>query len=238
MAENIEFRDMPKLLSPFEREEVGGQYFCIPKITKGFEWIFTEEALATEKLDGTNLSLVIREGKIVGVFNRQNPINLFAKGSKRFAEGILEAIEREYIEIKTLKEGQYFGELIGPLVNGNPYKLEKHLWIPFDYLKEHYRFKFWEEFVKELPGLSEQEIFKKVSELFKGLWSLYKRKQGIKGEVNEKTLFQGLAAEGIVFYRKNCEVKIVKYENKTTTIEMCKLRRDMFDWFMGERHSQ
>jgi len=39
----------------------------------------------------------------------------------------------------------------------------------------------------------------------------------------EKSFFAGLAAEGIVFYRKG-------------TNEMCKLRRDMFEWFTGRTY--
>ncbi|MBI4015829.1 MAG: hypothetical protein HY362_03885 [Candidatus Aenigmarchaeota archaeon] len=231
------FIDMPKLLSPFVRKEINGQYVCVPKITEEFKWVFTKECMATEKLDGTNVSIVVRGGKIIAVYNRLNPIDLFAKGNKRFAEGILEAVERGYIDLKKLN-GQYFGELIGPQVNGNPYGLEKHLWMSFEQIKEHLGFKFWGEFVEELNGLTDEEVYKKVSEVFKGLWSLYKRKRGVKGEVNEYTKFGGLAAEGIVFYRRGAEIKLAKVENRITTLELCKLRRDMFDWFKGEGHAQ
>ena len=73
-----------------------------------------------------------------------------------------------------------------------------------------------------MKGMGEKEKFEKVSNIFKGLWSLYKRQKGVKGEVNEKTGFEGNAAEGIVFYGKDGQ--------------MAKLRRDMFDWFAGKRH--
>ena len=62
-----------------------------------------------------------------------------------------------------------------------------------------------------------------MSTLFKGLWSLYKRKQGIKGEVTEESHFEEtMAAEGIIFYSPEGR--------------MAKLRRDMFDWYQGRRH--
>ena len=232
--------DMPKLLSPFYREEINKKYVCVPKIREEFRWVFTEEAIAVEKLDGTNVSVVVRDGKIVEIWNRTNKIEIWKKGNKRFVEGILEAIEKGYFNPEQVGDGQYFGELIGPLVNGNPYKLETHLWIPFDVLKEKLRFKFWDKLIPEFKGKSDEEIFKIVDEVFKGLWSLFKRQRGIKGEVNENVGFEGMAAEGIVFYRKDKEINLVRHPDvpggKLTTLEMCKLRRDMFGWFKGRRH--
>jgi len=232
--------DMPKLLSPFYREEINKKYVCIPKIREEFRWVFTEEAIAVEKLDGTNVSVVVKEGKIVEIWNRKNKIEIWKKGNKRFAEGVLEAIEKDYFNPEQVKDGQYFGELIGPRVNGNPYQLETHLWIPFDVLKQKLRFKFWDKLIPEFKGKSDEEIFKIVDEVFKGLWSLFKRQRGIKGVVNENVGFEGIAAEGIVFYRKGKEINLVRHKDvpggKLTTLEMCKLRRDMFDWFKGKRH--
>jgi hypothetical protein len=218
--------DMPKLQSPFIREVVNGVYVCVPKINEQYRWVFTEEAEATEKLDGTNVSIVVKDGKLIGIYNRTSRIDLWTKGSKRFMEGILEAIDRGIIDIRKMEDGQYFGELIGESVNGNPYRIKGHIWLPFDYIRKNLRFKFWDEFVKELEGKSDEEIYKKVSELFESLWSLYKRKLGFeKTPVNRNVGFEGMAAEGIVFYRKG-------------TNEMCKLRRDMFDWFVGKRHKE
>jgi len=78
--------------------------------------------------------------------------------------------------------------------------------------------------LKETQNLNVQEKFDYMSKVFKGLWSIYKRQRGIKGEVNENIAFEkSLAAEGIVFYN-------------TQTNAMCKLRRDMFSWYQGKRH--
>ncbi len=86
----------------------------------------------------------------------------------------------------------------------------------FFLLKRKIEFKFWNKFLEEeINGkdLSEKEIFEKTSNIFKNLWSLYyRRKTGEK-----------IFAEGIVFYNKE-------------TGEMCKLRRDMFDWYEGISH--
>ena len=216
--------DMPKLQSPFLRDTVNNAYVCTPRIDDELRWVFTEESQAIEKLDGTNVSITVKNSQIIAINNRLNPVIWWKKGSKRFIEGITEAIEKEYIKIEELEDGQYFGELIGPSVNANPYKLDKHLWLPLVFMREHLRYKFWDDFVKELKGLGDEEILAKTRELFKSLWSLYKRRRGIKGEVDENTVFTGMAAEGIVFYAKN-------------TNEMAKLRRDMFDWFKGKRHA-
>lgn len=210
---SIQVLDMPKLEAPFRREDGA----CVPVIPEEHRWVFTSEALATDKLDGTNVSIVVEDARIRRVFNRTNEIPFLGKGSGRFIEGINKALERKYL-IPSANDGQFFGELIGEQVQGNPYKLDGHLWVPFSYMKKKYYYKFWPEFVKELAGKTDEEIFQEVSTLFKGLWSIYKRQRGFETtEVNESIGFTGLAAEGIVFHSKDGK--------------MAKLRRDMFSWF-------
>ncbi len=218
--------DMPKLQSPFVRKEINGKYVCIPEINKGYEWVFSKESIAVEKLDGTNISIVIKDGKITAIYNRKNLLQWWDK--PYITEGILEAKSKKYFSLS--HEGQFFGELIGPKLQGNPYKLEKHIWIPFSYAMKRLRYKFWEKFIEELENKTDREIYEKVSDLFKGLWSLFKRKEKQKfkeGREDENTAFEGMAAEGIVFYRKN-----------TFPVQMAKLRRDMFEWFKGKDHNK
>ena len=220
--------DMPKLESPFLREETRDGYVCVPKINEEYRWVFTEQADAVEKLDGTNVSIVVKEHTLIGIYNRKNAINPWKKGNKRFIEGMLNTIERETINLGGMEDGQYFGELIGPLVNGNPYKPSEHLWLPLSFLRSSYHYKFWDKLVPEFKGIGDSEIFDKVSNTFVGLWSLYKRKHFKDVEFaapTKDTPFTGFAAEGIVFYNRS-------------TGRMCKLRRDMFQWFTGERHAQ
>jgi len=114
-------------------------------------------------------------------------------------------------------------ELLGPRINGNPYDLDENLWIPFSCIRKKLRFKFWDDFVGGLDGKSDEEIYEKVSDVFKGLWSLYKRKRRVTVDVDENAGFVGLAAEGIVFYDEE-------------TNRMAELRRDMFDWWKERRH--
>ena len=215
--------DMPKLHSPFKRRDVNGAYVCVPEIDDDYKWVFTSRSQAIEKMDGTNVSIIVEGKNVTSIYNRKNLIDMWKKGNKRFTEGILESIDREDFLPGKVGDGQYFGELLGPRINGNLYQLTQNLWMPFSDMSKRLRFKFWDDFVCGLDGKSDEEIYEKVSDVFKGLWSLYKRKRRVTGDVNEKTGFVGLAAEGIVFYNKE-------------TKQMGKLRRDMFEWWSEKRH--
>ncbi|MEK6927055.1 MAG: RNA ligase family protein [Nanoarchaeota archaeon] len=203
-------KDMPKLESPFERElNEKGEYVVTPKISEGCEWVFNDEnVLAIEKLHGTNVSIVIEGGNITSIWNRTERIPFINKGKKHIVEGILNSYERGYIDL--LEDGQHFGELIGPKVNGNPYKLQLHLWIPFStFCQKHLRYKSWGKYPKD---------FETISKWFEtDLIPLYScMVQGADGRKNG-------FVEGVVFTHPDGR--------------MAKLRRDMFEWFNGERHN-
>jgi hypothetical protein len=201
-------KDMPKLECPFVRIELpNGDYNVTPEINPGYEWVFEDESvMAIEKLHGTNVSINIQDGVITSVWNRTERIPFFNKGKKHIIEGILNSFERGYTEF--LEDGQHFGELIGPKVNGNPYKLKEHLWIPFEtYAQKHLRYKSWGKYPKD---------FNTISEWFKELIPLYACI--VQGEEGRKNGF----VEGIVFTHPDGR--------------MAKLRKDMFDWYVGRRH--
>ena len=170
--------------------------------------------MATEKFDGTNCSVLIEDGQVKAVMNRKNRIDIW-KSHKMYYDGIKRAIDEKKFEPERLKDGQYFGELIGEKINGNPHRLNGHLFLPFDYLKKHYTFKFYYDWLDEklseskiiIDNLTDKIIFDKFSELFYNLKSLYFRK--FKEEKYP---------EGIVFWNRE-------------TGDKCKLRIDMFDWF-------
>lgn len=205
----MKITDMPKLESPFKRENIKGKHVCTPKLEEEFAWIFDpEKVIATEKFDGTNVSVLVEEGAIKAVFNRTNRIDLWKSG-KWFYEGIKRAIDEKKFKPEMLDDGQYFGELIGEKIQGNPYNVKGHLWLPLVYLKKHYAFKFYPHWLKETE---KEDNFKRTNSLFKELKSLWFRKKG-----------QEQAPEGIVFHHKN-------------TNQMCKLRLDMFDWHEGKPH--
>ena len=185
---NIKIKDMPKLECPFVRNEVNGDYILTPEISEGYKWVFKEEeVICVEKLDGTNVSIIIEDDQIKSIFNRTEKIPFFNKGKSHIVEGVLESYKRGYMDL--LPDGQYFGELIGEKVNGNPYKIKGHLWVPFEtYAKEHLRYKSWGKYPKD---------FQTISNWFKDeLLPLFALKKGNK---------QGFV-EGVVFYRKNGEM--------------------------------
>ena len=176
----MKIMDMPKLQSPFKRKMVGNDYLVYDEIEEGYDWVFNDESvMAIEKLHGTNVSITIEEGAVTAVFNRTERIPFITKGKSWIIKGILNSKERGYLEF--LGDGQHFGELIGPRVNKNPYKLEEHLWIPFSgFCQKHLKYKCWGKYPK---------TFDSISEWFKELMPLYTCMKGDK---------EGFV-EGIVF---------------------------------------
>ena len=196
---------MPKLKSPFIRKMINNKYVVTPEIEEGYDWVFKgdeNEVLCTEKLDGTDVSIIIENGRITRVFNRTTEIPFFNKGKKFITEGILESYCRGYCNFT---DGQYFGEVIGPKLQRNPYKLDKHLWIPFlTYVREKLTYRSWHKYPKTFDNISKWFRLP-VSE--GGIFSLFMRRR----EVIEKP-------EGVVFHNLK-------------TGMMAKLRLDMYDWF-------
>ena len=170
--------DMPKIESPFVRD---GAHIVTPEIAEGYEWVFEDDrTMAIEKLHGTNISILIQHGIITNIWGRNERIPFFNKAHRFVIEGLYNSYERGYMEF--LIDGQHFGELIGPKVNKNPYKLKEHRWIPFEtYAQEHLRYKSWGRYPK---------TFEAISEWFKELMPLYSLMTGIK---------ENGFAEGVVF---------------------------------------
>lgn len=200
--------DFPKLESPFVRKlNEKEEYIVTPEVAEGYEWVFENpDVIVVEKLHGTNVSIVIENGTITSIWNRTARIPFFNKGKEWISQGLIESYLRGYCE---LPDGQHFGELIGPKVNGNPYGLDKHIWIPFEtYGKEHLRYRSWGKYPK---------TYDSISAWFKDLQPLYSWK--IHGQAYDKHF-----VEGIVFYHPDGR--------------MAKLRVDMFDFYTGRRHKE
>ncbi len=208
----MEIKDMPKLLSPFKRKMINDKYVVYNEIEPGYEWVFEgkeDEVLCTEKLDGTDVSIVIEGGVISRIFNRTTEIGFFNKNKRFITDAILNSYDRGYCNFT---DGQYFGEVIGVRVNGNPLKLDTHLWIPFPtYCREHLTYKSWHKYPKTFDNISDWFRLP-ISE--GGIFSLFMRRRGIEAK-----------PEGVVFHNLK-------------TGQMAKLRLDMFDWFLGKRHKE
>ena len=170
-------QDMPKLKSPFVRVESDAGYFVTPEIEEGYEWVFTDPSVkAVEKLNGSNVSIYIQDGAITGVWNRTTRIPFFNRGNEFIIDAVREAYSRKYTEF--LADGQHFGECIGPKIQGNSYKLDKPLWVPFSRLQEKYYYKSWGKYPK---------TFEAISEWFEDLMPLYGRRT--KSEYVEGVVF-------------------------------------------------
>lgn len=159
-------------------------------------------------MDGTDISIIVENGNISSIWNRTVRIPFFCKGKSHIISGLLASFDRGYCD---LPDGQHFGELIGEKLNGNPLRIEGHLWIPFNtYVREHFAYKSWGKYPKTYEAIREW-FMKPIAD--GGIFSLFMRKRGIEAK-----------PEGIVF--QNLE-----------TGQMAKLRIDMFDFFTGRRHN-
>lgn len=63
---------MKKIPTIFDRDWEGNRG-VIDKPTEGCEWVFNGEGIATEKIDGTNIKIKIKDGLIIHVWKRKNP---------------------------------------------------------------------------------------------------------------------------------------------------------------------
>jgi hypothetical protein len=212
--EEMKIQDMEKIECPFIRKlNDKNEYLITPELNPGFEWVFEDDkVMAIEKLHGTNVSILIQDGIITSIWNRTERIPFFNKGKSFIIEGLIESYKNGYMEF--LPDGQHFGELIGEKVNGNPYKIEGHLWVPFStFCQKHLRYKSWGKYPKD---------FETISEWFKDLMPLYWLMQhGMeKDKEGKNTGF----VEGIVFTHPDGR--------------MAKVRKDMFEWFSGRRHGE
>lgn len=176
--------DMPKLKSPFIRAWRDGIFVVTPKIEPGLEWVFTDPNVdAVEKLDGTNVSIVMNAGKVVGLWNRKNPEPFDTLHTNRYIEGIRNCPNLGHA---LAHDDQHFGELMGPSLQKNFLKLDKHIWYPFPYLRQKATYRSFHKYPK---------TFKNISNWFeKDLFSLMyiKRHAGVHE-----------APEGIVFTHKD-----------------------------------
>lgn len=201
-----EIQDFPKLQSPFIRKVIGKEYLVTPEVDKDYSWVFGEGVRAIDKLDGTNVCIRIKDGKIQRVFNRVTEKFIFSVTQTKWEgacmEGLAKAIQRNWLKYE---DGDYFGELIGEMFNNNRHKIQGHLFVPFNYLQSKCSWNSWSK--NQYP-----KDFETISEWFKELPSLF----------NQRLKLSDIKAEGLVFFHHDGR--------------MAKLRRDMFDWHSGKKH--
>ena len=172
-------KDMPKLESPFIRKDINNKYIVTPEIDPNYTWVFEDESVrAIEKLDGTNVSIVIENNKIVSVWNRENPVDMLEISP--IMDGVRVSYQKGYCKFT---DGQYFGEVIGEKINGNKHDIKGNIWIPLSKMWNMLSYNSWGQYPKD---------FDTISEWFKnGLISLY----GMQSHNGAKDKY----CEGIVF---------------------------------------
>lgn len=240
----------PKVHSPFCRHENDqGEYVVYDEINDGYEWVFEDEdVLAVEKLDGTNCCVRIEptpQGKDIQAFTRfgYQPMQYADPYGTRNHQYVVRAVQnslnRGYLD--GLGDGVHYGEVVGPgvgsgLDGNNPHDLDERLFIPFQWLADKCHYTSWGKYPKTFDSLSywfEEELFS----LF------YSRMHGV--DLDESSVSNGAFCEGIVFVHPDATYtdEIETQEEHTSsgmyyksTPHLAKLRRDMFDWYEGERH--
>ena len=214
---NLIAGNMEKLQSPYKREprEINGKNHYVVKedIDLDYMWVFEDpDVYAMEKLDGTNVSILVKDEAVREVWNRKNLVSKLIKESEdgysdeyEHTEGfnhVVEGMRASWDETEGLFDGQYFGELIGLGIQKNPMDIPDKRWIPFGtFGEENLVYDEWKDIEKN---------FSAISEFMKNLKSKY---YALNHDGKEEY------AEGIILYRPS-------------TGEMAKLRRDMYDWWI------
>ena len=188
-------------------------YLVTDNVNPGYEWVFEDsETIAIEKLDGSNVKISTKNGRLVAIQNRLNVIDplQIIKGKTFIIEGVFIAIGKGYVK----PDGEQVGELIGPKLQGNPYKLAVHEWYPFEKSMSALSYRSFKEHEPTFDNLS--MWFEKY------LFSRYFTKKSKFGDDSEKVM-----AEGVVFYNMKRKAEGKSY--------MAKLRRDMYPWFYSDK---
>ncbi|MFW5962139.1 MAG: hypothetical protein ACOCQR_00810 [bacterium] len=134
---------MRKIKTIFERDWKGNRG-VVDNLIVNFDF---SNAIATEKLDGMNIRVTVRNEQVVRVEKRRNPNKkqkkegivipwyVDAKRDDPADKWIFNAVENtDFIDVP---DGEWSAEAIGPKIQGNPLNLEKHELFIFSL--EHWR---------------------------------------------------------------------------------------------------
>lgn len=162
----IEFE---KMFPPFLRDEVN--HMCVDEIAEGWEWCFDpSQCYVLEKLDGTNVKFEVNNLEL-NIFARNQKSKGYVLSElnnpdyKYINQGVLNTVANKK---KRFKSGVYYGELLGPSIQGNPYSLTEHGWYNFEPFKggvEVYKdypknsnFEDWKNWILSLKSLLNPEV--------------------------------------------------------------------------------
>jgi hypothetical protein len=223
----------PKISAPYIREskDSSSKSYVKPRFNQDFSWVTDNNLIVVEKLHGTNAAIKMEHGNVTEAAVRHgnrkmNELDPFGSEPHQYiTRGIQNSIQRGFLY--QFENGWRFGEVVGPNINNNPYDIDQHMFIPFDWLLEHC----------EYSGFPKNLKFQDVREwMRKEIYSKFKsRIRGLKPQ--ETTINKGHFVEGVVIFKseftgsvrpRNIKTKKTsKYKSVATNI--CKLRRDMFE---------
>lgn len=139
--------------------------------------------MISEKLDGTNASITIKDGEIVCVASKNRPITP-GKNSDNY--GFAQWVLDNHDELLKLGEGYHPGEWCGPKIQDNPYNLEKRTWFIFNTFR---------------PADSLPSCVKQVPLLYKGPFDM-QCIQDVMNDLyhNKSSVTEGAIPEGVCIY--------------------------------------
>lgn len=161
----------------------------------------------------SNVGVLMENGRVKEVQNRKNEVDTLQYIGGRFyiMEGLFTAAGKGLLH----RDGLQYGELLGPKLNGNPYKLSMHVWYPFTKARLDLVYKSFTKYPRDFWGWS--EWFRT------GLKSLYTKKKSTQSGHTED-----IPAEGVVF--TNRPLGSDEFHPR-----MAKLRVDMYPWHYWDK---
>jgi len=130
---------MEKIPTLFER---GPDFRVVDRPRAECQWVLEGEGTPTEKLDGMNVRLTVRQGRVVRVEKRRNPSRIQkqqgiidgwyvdADENGREDRWIFEAVRGT--NVAGWPDGEHPCEALGPNIQGNPLGLAANLCVPFN----------------------------------------------------------------------------------------------------------
>jgi RNA ligase len=204
--------DFHKIKSPFIRKtNEKGEYVVTPDLEPGYEWIFEDGVRAVDKLHGTNICVHFHNGKIIAIDNRstrilQIPFEISGKNQGNKSRFLLGVLNS--VERGWLESFQE-GRVYGELIAPEiNTNLHETPYPLFVPFSYLYDRCHWKSWVNN----KYPKNFNAISEWFKNINSLF----------TERVFKKSVMAEGLVFWHPDGR--------------QAKLRRDMFDWYVGSRH--
>lgn len=216
----------PKLHSPFIREVENGTKHLTRDVNPDYDWVFdqAEDIRAVEKLDGENVSVTFDEDlEPVAIHRRDGArgdpaangydmteVPMWDDDEAHYTEGVANAFDQGWMDYID-ESGQYFGELVGPRMQGNRYDLDKHYWVPFAYARERLAYESYGEYDTDYDALRDWFLDIELPPLF------YRK---MNGGIPFEQAKQESTVEGIVFTHPDPDA--------VDGPHMAKLTREMF----------